>query len=419
MIYIHRNNFSRLAMDHYNNYFLKLGLDKKLCNLFEEESNPIKKSFYKRLYEDNKKIIIGKPDEIYKFLEELFHNHLEIMNALTNTQDNIKKLNEKLKDTKAQLKLIERKRRGINISPDERKDLNREKKRLIKCIGNISNSIELEKQSQVLGEEIRNDLTQNRSKNNGKGNSEDNSIFNYSKFRSYDRDGNPNKYGGYAFIQKLGINVCPYCNRIFTHSHINQGKAKATPQLDHFYSKKNYPFLSLSFYNLIPSCENCNSRLKGSKDFYKNPHLHPYENGFDDYLQFKIKLVKSKSKKDYVSIWTNQSTDAFEIILDKNEAPLVMPRDPEFFNKAELNIETFQLREMYQFHKDYVAELLMKAMIYNKDGIQHVINTFPELFKTREEAMRLITSNYVSLPDLEKRVLAKLTRDICTDLKWL
>ena len=71
-----------------------------------------------------------------------------------------------------------------------------------------------------------------------------------------------------SIISAVGQTVCPYCNRnyIITDSDVN------TAQLDHFFSKTDYPILALSFYNLIPSCQPCNF-IKGTKEL----SFYPYD----------------------------------------------------------------------------------------------------------------------------------------------
>lgn len=58
------------------------------------------------------------------------------------------------------------------------------------------------------------------------------------------------------FIKRINIDTCPYCNRSYTYYLSKIGKIK--PQIDHFYPTNIYPFLALTFYNLIPSCQTCN-----------------------------------------------------------------------------------------------------------------------------------------------------------------
>ena len=42
------------------------------------------------------------------------------------------------------------------------------------------------------------------------------------------------------------------------------------PQFDHWFPKKKYPLLAISFYNLIPCCTYCNSSVKGDIEFANN-----------------------------------------------------------------------------------------------------------------------------------------------------
>ena len=83
-------------------------------------------------------------------------------------------------------------------------------------------------------------------------------IFNYDWFR-----GRKRLYNGYSLANNLQIDCCPYCNRNYTSSHsvsVKEGKMKYVfPEFDHFLPQKEYPLLALSFYNLIPSCNICNT----------------------------------------------------------------------------------------------------------------------------------------------------------------
>jgi len=82
----------------------------------------------------------------------------------------------------------------------------------------------------------------------------------YNKFR--------NKFG-VQFVENLNITVCPFCNReyVFKFDDTKQQKTRTLSTLDHFYDKASYPFLAVSFYNLIPTCSICNSKFKNQKDF--------------------------------------------------------------------------------------------------------------------------------------------------------
>lgn len=54
--------------------------------------------------------------------------------------------------------------------------------------------------------------------------------------------------------------VCPYCNSV---SIVNKPNIEMRcSELDHFFPKSYFPFLSLSFFNLVPICHTCNSHKK-------------------------------------------------------------------------------------------------------------------------------------------------------------
>lgn len=85
----------------------------------------------------------------------------------------------------------------------------------------------------------------------------------------------------YEIAKMKDVNTCTYCNRqyTFTIGRENSGGktvSKTKPQFDHWFAHMQYPLLSLSFYNLIPSCGVCNSSVKGSSHYSLKTHVHPY-----------------------------------------------------------------------------------------------------------------------------------------------
>ena len=79
------------------------------------------------------------------------------------------------------------------------------------------------------------------------------------------------KYG-MKIMNASPVKVCPYCNR----AEIHNADYHKTSQFDHFIPKgfeDNYPLFALSYYNLIPSCTNCN-HIKLSKNI---PIISPYD----------------------------------------------------------------------------------------------------------------------------------------------
>lgn len=60
----------------------------------------------------------------------------------------------------------------------------------------------------------------------------------------------------YWLQRQLCVRVCPYCNRMYTTTLY--GKKRVRPDFDHFYPQSRYPYLAVSLFNLIPSCNICN-----------------------------------------------------------------------------------------------------------------------------------------------------------------
>lgn len=114
-------------------------------------------------------------------------------------------------------------------------------------------------------------------------------LFTYKKTR---------KSNGFVnFYKRLGLEKkhCFYCNDSEitiiskTSPSINKpmdNKGRMLFDLDHFYLKSRFPFLALSFYNLIPCCGICNSTFRGVKDFTIKSHINPYLDSFDELYHF-------------------------------------------------------------------------------------------------------------------------------------
>lgn len=206
------------------------------------------------------------------------------------------------------------------------------------------------------------------------------------------------EYNAYDLAHKLNINVCPYCNRNYTFTTTNSGK-NTRPDFDHFYSKEKYPILALSFYNLIPSCILCNSRLKGRDEFTLKSHLHPYDDSFDDYAKFSYKIKNSSFL---------YSESGFELKLESDN------------KRAENNKKDFALDVLYERHKDIVLELIQKREIYPDSYIDELLKNYEGIvFSSRDDLMRLITCGYVKDEDINKRPLSKLIKDISEELEFI
>jgi hypothetical protein len=79
--------------------------------------------------------------------------------------------------------------------------------------------------------------------------------FNYMKDEYKKFSKKKKEYDAYDLAKSLNINTCLYCNINSIYTVINEENEKILrPEFDHFFDKATYPILSLSIYNLIPSC---------------------------------------------------------------------------------------------------------------------------------------------------------------------
>ena len=129
--------------------------------------------------------------------------------------------------------------------------------------------------------------------------------------------------------------------------------------LDHFLPQKDYPYLSLSLFNFVPSCYSCNSKFKKAKNFsslnntkYISPTSLYYSLNED--LKFKIfyknNLLNIKTSKDYTL-----RTDVL------NNKDIVL----EYMN-------LFKIGGRYAFHKESITALIKKKNNYSDSKIKEI-----------------------------------------------
>ncbi|WP_074037978.1 hypothetical protein [Exiguobacterium profundum] len=206
------------------------------------------------------------------------------------------------------------------------------------------------------------------------------------------------EWNDYSLIMDGKITVCPYCNRQYITPFLsNSGRVRA--DIDHFYSKKRYPYFSMSLYNLIPSCKQCNQSLKGEKQFPFDG-LHPFEHSLHDYFRFKA--IKSYSQ------------DNIEIAL---ETVNHQPKNIKDY------LEIFKLGPLYSYHDNHAKELVKKRKIYNENYLEDLLeNDFAGIkksFRDIDDLKGFIVGYTVDLNLLGKEPLAKLRRDLAIQLGFL
>lgn len=204
-----------------------------------------------------------------------------------------------------------------------------------------------------------------------------------------------NKEKAYKFTSKTGIKICPYCNINYVYTVINKsGKEIIRPDLDHFEPQSIIRSKSLEWSNLIPSCQTCNSRLKGRKKFSEKTHIHPYKEDFDSIMRFSVSLKNT----EYLN---ENNFDITFSVKDNAKNDLVL--------KAKKNIDDFKLEDRYQYHKNEVINIFQKIKFYNNIrekeisnllGISGSLNTI--LFNDENNDI-----NQVSLGKLKRDIIKK------------
>jgi hypothetical protein len=233
-------------------------------------------------------------------------------------------------------------------------------------------------------------------------------IWNYRSFTQKNDDAKI--YNAYRLAKKLDVNTCPYCNRLYTFTVTKPNaaglKEHIRPEFDHFYSKSRYPFLALTFYNLVPCCHVCNSSLKGNQQMTTDTHCHPYLEGYDQVLQFRTGIS--------IKAFLSNSNPPRKVGLEP-----VNGGNPDHLTRARETSKIFRINEIYPYHDDIVYDLFKKS---TEESKRHVVGIWNEksphgnyLFKTKDELYRHFIGNYYSSGDFSKRPLAKLCKDILNE----
>lgn len=217
-------------------------------------------------------------------------------------------------------------------------------------------------------------------------------AFDYSVFRK------SAKASWYA--EKFEIKACLYCNAQFTLAIGKDGtKKKLLFQLDHFYDKSTYPFLSLTLGNLVPACSSCNI-AKSNTPFSLLTHVHPFHEDANTMFDFFIDEEK-----------------ALEYLLGNRDYKLLTPKvkivNPKFTSQKNI----FSIEAIYQKHSDVVEELILKSLYYNKSKRAELRKEFNDLNLSTSLIDRFVLGNYSLDSEINKRPLAKMSMDIGKQLK--
>lgn len=203
------------------------------------------------------------------------------------------------------------------------------------------------------------------------------------------------------FVADKDMMVCPYCGRILIDM-AELGTSASKPDIDHFLPKSKYPFLAMSYCNMIPVCHTCNDiHNKGDMDPLVHPNfekklLNPYE-FYDSAVKFGYHYngqgendknnftVSSNAEDDYLregyleklkleAYYSHQKIEVKELYRRFTKATSSMKNflmrlglKPFFLDDIEQSTLGYQLNEdeaserlMYKFKKDVYEDLKKK-----------------------------------------------------------
>ncbi len=231
-----------------------------------------------------------------------------------------------------------------------------------------------------------------------------NSILNYSEIHTDDEIRK-------LYLNNFSMNSCPYCNRNYI-SYIEHDNEKVIgPTLDHFLAKSIHPFLTASFYNLIPSCYVCNSNLKGKKETKIANHINPYIEGFGNVAKF-ILVKKTSTYSAVLEIdYTNPLSSKIKPKpkLNKNKIDK---------NKDKGNVNLFKLNEIYEHgHNDDIEFIVKKCDYLNgyyKGSISKILSRGHGSFA---EFYEFYFHNFFADGLHNRKPLSKLTKDLAFE-RW-
>ena len=182
------------------------------------------------------------------------------------------------------------------------------------------------------------------------------------------------------FLEILGIDTCVYCNRNYT-IQIVENRARA--ELDHWFPKEIFPLLSLSLYNLIPSCHSCNhikhnNTPDGGWANALTNLIHPYLGTKDDYFLFSY-------------------------YYDSINVPRTITRSNSI--KARKTIEFIKIDKIYDSHSNReLKDLLDLRYKYSKNYLDILVNkTFNHINISHDEVYRMVFGVTFNEKDFHQR----------------
>ncbi len=206
------------------------------------------------------------------------------------------------------------------------------------------------------------------------------------------------------YFKEIGIKSCVYCNSQLTISAVKNSKNQYSAKfdVDHYYSKDEFPFLSICLYNLYPACASCN-RLKSTNVVEFELYSDNYDKTSKSNYKFKL---ESNAKAKYLI------TKDSNVIEFSFQEPTYSPGVKKFK-------DIFHINGIYQTQLDLIEELIVKSQIYNDSYLKTLKENFNKLKLHPELYKRTLVGNYTEDKDIHKRPMSKLVMDIAKELELI
>ena len=173
--------------------------------------------------------------------------------------------------------------------------------------------------------------------------------------------------------------VCPYCNLIPISNH----KGFSTADIEHFYCRSIFSLFSVSKFNLIPGCKDCNRQFKGTKYFYHNLR---YE-GLDDKFKFSFTI---NSKQNVIEQYLKNAETISETEISLQEE---FPTDDVYVKKAISDLKLI-LRYTSSENLKIICRFLKQTNYFRKSSEQF-LSMYGGNDETFESIFTLSKTNYL------------------------
>lgn len=205
-------------------------------------------------------------------------------------------------------------------------------------------------------------------------------------------------------INSVGQKTCPYCNQNFI---IIDQTGKGKHEIDHYYPQSSFPYLAMSYFNLVPCCRSCNNMYGGKGKSHpvenkKTPFRYKIYNPYDSKVKtmsFHLEIAKVDD------IWENK----FKIDITPS--------------KQGLGYENiFNLKSTYKHHNDYIQEIYLKSIYLYSATHKDQLNTWLlNNMKTPNqiELYRFLYGFYDGEESHHLRPLSKMAADLMSEIEEL